>query len=143
MNSNRICNFPNWTIDDSSISHPKDIADKFAIFLSLLSSDNAFGPDVVAAKRNFDIYNLQYSDRNYGIIGARIALVDLEEILKDLKGFTPAQGKITYAMIKKAPNSKFSFMSPLQQNPGKRCLPSLLENCDFGKSGKNPNQFEG
>ena len=86
LRSNRANSFSTIFIDMDFISHPQQIANRFANYWSSLNSNKSF-----EAISKLIIY-VQY-----------INLIELNELFRTLKGSTPTIDKITYATIKNSP----------------------------------------
>lgn len=144
LRNHRMDNFPTILNNGNNQTHPQQIADCFAEFWSSLSSDNAFNPAIINEKKELRINELDGYNENFNGMISKIDLFELNEVLKTLKGSTPADDKITYAMVR---NSTAEFKYRLCE-----LYNSILESGSFThqwktailtpipKPNKNPNQ---
>ena len=139
------CNFSSLIDNDTVISNPVDIADKFAQVGCTVVSDDNFDTNTVLRKHTYMNEFQEYICHQNIFLSEEISCVELGQALRKIKGTTPSMGRITYAMIKNSPESlQFRII---------KLYNTILENEIYPhdwkvallspKPGKNSNRTEG
>ncbi|KAI8122407.1 RNA-directed DNA polymerase from mobile element jockey [Lucilia cuprina] len=147
LRTDGVNSFATICIDNDIISHPRKIADKFAEFWTSISSDSQLAADIVASKYNLDIDNLQQQNDQLTVLANEIDITELDDIMRTLKGSTPARDKITYSMIRMAPTELKSRLCRLYNEIlAKGVFPQDWKTAILApipKPGKDPGRLEG